>query len=115
MITLHALFNDSGSGEWKEIYEISLLPLPELYSDPAVGEEDFGINQSKFALPNGEELELSATYTGTNMGVVVIVGAQGKTLVQVTCYKQTGDKFDPSIMFLTPGGAYVNIMASANS
>jgi len=115
VIIIHVSFRNPVTEDWEEIHKVNLIPISELYSDSSLEDDIFGINDSNFTLPNGEEFEVSATFTSNNMGVVIIVTGQDKTLIHVTCYKQSLEGFDPSILFLTPRGANVSIMANTTS
>tara|TARA_R110001583_G_scaffold195165_1_gene369762 strand:+ start:463 stop:810 length:348 start_codon:yes stop_codon:yes gene_type:complete len=115
MITIYVSYGNEQTEKWINIHSAALVPSSELYPDSRVCDESFGINDSEFSLPNGETFKVSATFTPSNMGIMIVVTSGNNTLINVACYKQSLENHDPSILFRTPKGLDVTIMAGQNS
>ncbi|QJR09222.1 hypothetical protein DSM104443_00259 [Usitatibacter rugosus] len=65
---------------------------------------------SQVTIPSGEELVLGAVYAEANRSLNIVVSHNGKQLLNMSGFKLKPTTYDPTALFLTPGGLHVQVM-----
>jgi hypothetical protein len=100
---LHVGFADESDGEWKSIAKLD--PSPEQTHRSGT----FTWN-CHITLPTGEEVLLGAVYAQSNRGLNIVAKQNGLDIVSVGGFKLKDTTYDPTVIFRTIGGAYVQVM-----
>ncbi len=111
MIGFNIQCGDEETQKWVKIASVDLIPLADLYPEENLESDNFGINDFEFSIPNGEKFTLTATYTSSNTGVIVVICSNETVLLNVACWIAD----DCNILFSTPKGVNVNISFGKNS
>jgi hypothetical protein len=107
---LYVTYGDKSSKEWQKVCELDLKPTEGLHPSMAKPEEVLSLNSESVFLPNGEQLEISASYSVGNRGMSINVFSSNKMLFQLGGFKYSETSYDPNIIFLTPKGLYLSLM-----
>jgi len=105
------------NNEWENLKEMELQPYSEIYREQSVMIpvittmiDCFGINNEEIVLPNREKINVTLTYTQFDRGVSFLITQGKKTLLNFGGFKRSETDYDPSVVFLTPGGIHVSLM-----
>lgn len=115
MINLHISIGNEESGNWESLKVVAYSPDKELYSDPNISDENFGIKDEVLVLPSGEELTLGSAFWAANNSINFVIEKDGETLLNIVCFKQKLENFDPSVVFKSPGGSHLSFMFSTKA
>lgn len=108
---LYVQYGDEASSQWQKVCELDLQPGVGLHPQAMAKPEDvLGLSLESVVLPNGEYLEISASYSPGNRGISINVVSDNKTLVHVSGFKHSETSYDPSVVFLTPKGLHLSLM-----
>jgi hypothetical protein len=107
---LYITYGDKSSSQWQKVCELDLKSREGLYPSMAKSDEVLNLNLEPVFLPNGEKLEISASYSIGNRGMSINVSSENKNLVQLGGFKYSEESYDPNIVFLTPKGLYLSLM-----
>jgi hypothetical protein len=100
---LHVGFAEGGSGGWRPV------AVFERGSEQTHGSGTLTWN-CDVTLPTGEVVFVGAIYAVSNRGLNIVAKQDGAELVNVGGFKQKETSFDPSVIFRTIQGAYVQVM-----
>ncbi len=104
-------YGDEAFNQWQKVCELDLQPGIGLHPQAMANPEDLlGLSPKSVVLPNGECLEISASYSPGNRGMSINVMSGSKTLVHVGGFKHSETSYDPSVIFLTPKGLHLSLI-----
>ncbi len=111
MIKVNISVGNDETNKWENISLIPFRSYSELYPDQDNYEtEQYGLDKEMVNLPNNEILELRSAYAPIGRGLNVVVLCGDDEILNISCFKQSGTGWDPSIVVKTPGGEYVSLM-----
>ena len=95
-------FGDEASGEWKS----AAILDPDATSTHSAGSFTW---DADISFPSGETIQVGAVYGLSNRSVNIVVKQAGKQLISVFGFKLEESTYDPSVLFLSPGGLHVHV------
>jgi len=100
MINLHVSIGNEETEEWESFKTIVLKE----------SDDSYGIDEKILSLPNGEELKLALIISPSNLGMSFVIKSKEVTLLNIGCFKQSMEGYDPSVVYFTPQGTHLSFM-----
>ncbi|GAA5080892.1 hypothetical protein [Lysobacter panacisoli] len=103
---VHVSVADGDAGEWLNVVAVA-----------GVEQASFGIAliryDAEFALHNGEAMRVAGTFDPLHHGVNIDLFSGERHVANLGGFKSPTDGYDPSLIVLTPGGNYLQVMVGA--